>query len=145
MQTLHCHRNPVQIMTLACQYASNPLTPVLFLTTLPLPKSDLLLLLSHFPSQTLQSVYIKEIRDLEAALHYITEDLTSAQSLLGVIVLYTALDEAGWEVVATLQHAISLLKATAICGCPEDFLSIRLSASRFFGEIVVNPEAPQTI
>ena len=41
--------------------------------------------------------------------------------------LYTTLDEAVWEVVAT-QQTISLLKATAIRGCPEDISSIRLSA-----------------
>lgn len=144
MQTLYCQRNPLQMMTLACEYASNPLSPVLFLTSLPLPKAELRLLLSRYPSQTLQSVYIKEIKDLEGALRYITEELTSAQGLSGVIVLYTALDEAGWEVVAALQHAISLVKTTSICGCPEAFGPIRLSASRFFSEILGSPEGPQT-
>lgn len=142
MQTLYCHQNPLQMMTLACEFASNPLSPVLFLTSLPLPKADLRLLLSRFPRQTLESVFIKEIKDLEGALRYIAEGLTRAQGLSGVIVLYTALDEAGWEVVAALQHAISLVKMTSICGCPEEMASIRLSASRFFSEI--SPEGPQT-
>jgi hypothetical protein len=144
MNTLYFHQNPLKMMTFACQQASNPLSPALFLTRSPLPKPDLLLLLSLFPCQTLQNVYIKELRDLDTALHYISEDLTHATDLPGLVLLYTEMDETGWEVVAALQHAISLLKTPAICGCPEDIHSIALSARRFFKAIVGELEWPQT-